>query len=74
MTDDGWQPMDTAPRDGTEILCCAKDPHLSCRWYRAVARWSDDDSMPGTVQGWFWPFAIRPSHWRPLPAPPDTGG
>lgn len=68
-----WRPISTAPKDGTEILACAHD-HGE-RWFRAVAQWAEaDPDFPGTVAGWFWPFAARPTHWMPPPPPPPETG
>ena len=57
-----WQPIETAPRDGTEILLFARGPYKDD--YRGVGQWS------GQRNDWFWNFAIRPTHWMPLPEPP----
>lgn len=66
-----WMPISTAPKDGTRILCFA--PDLGGINYYGVARWAErDPDFPNTVAGWFWPFAIRPTHWMPLPPPPRT--
>jgi hypothetical protein len=65
----GWQPIETAPKDGTQILAFAKgygsDFYGVCQWAEA------DPDFPRTVSGWFWSFAIRPTYWQPLPAPPS---
>lgn len=65
--EDGWQPIESAPKDGSEILAYAKDD----RNYYGVAEWATKKDFPAnSVAGWFWPFAIRPTHWRPIPASP----
>jgi len=67
-----WQPIETAPKDGTSILLFASDyPPLS---YMGVGQWAFADPDLGFVEGWFWPFAIRPTHWMPLPVPPALAG
>jgi Protein of unknown function (DUF551) len=58
-----WQPIETAPRDGTEILLFARGQHDDV--YRGVGQWSEHSNS------WFWSFAIRPTHWMPLPEPPE---
>jgi hypothetical protein len=57
-----WQPMETAPRDGTEILLFARGHHNED--YRDVGQWSEQSI------NWFSSFAIRPTHLMPLPEPP----
>lgn len=66
----GWQPMETAPKDGTRI-------HLGfahMRGFDVVAHW-DEGSWALTGNG---RHAERlagrpaPSGWRPLPAPPGS--
>lgn len=63
-----WQPISTAPKDGTEILVCA----CGNSWF--VVFW--DDKL-GNTHCWQTPDGVAyhndlPSHWMPLPAiPPD---
>lgn len=57
-----WQPIETAPRDGMEILLFARGQHNDV--YRGVGQWSEQS------KDWFWSFAIRPTHWMALPEPP----
>lgn len=67
----GWHPIETAPKDGTEILAYA---HKG-RDFFGVAQWAEKaDWNPRSVAGWFWPYAIRPTHWMPLPASPRALG
>ena len=79
MTD--WQPIETAPRDGTWILLTGGSIEYS--W--------DGDSQPAAVVGQYaialtterWQFAwydggyygeyVDPTHWMPLPEPPGEG-
>ena len=70
-----WQPIDTAPKDGTVILI----------WPAKSAFASSDDELISYVvrwsyleQGWIEASgeeyaAFYPSHWCPLPAPPKKG-
>ncbi len=56
-----WQPIGTAPRDGTNILIYEADEGTV-----RVARWRDDTIPTG------WTGSERsPSHWLPLPLPPN---
>jgi hypothetical protein len=65
-----WSPIETAPKDGTQILAYARG--FAGQKFYGVAEWALNG--PGKIQphqeGWFWAFAIRPTHWVPLPAPP----
>lgn len=63
-----WQPIDTAPRDGTEILICdAVTTYTPYRAYPALWEpeygWRDPD----------WDGGYDPTHWMPMPPPPKTG-
>jgi hypothetical protein len=56
-----WQPISTAPQDGTSILIYEADEGTV-----RVARWRDDTIPTG------WTGSERsPSHWLPLPLPPN---
>jgi hypothetical protein len=61
-----WQPIATAPKDGTPILLFA--PHKSV----VQGSWNRGDAfnMPhwSTPSNWF-----EPTHWMPLPDPPSAG-
>jgi hypothetical protein len=60
----GWQPIETAPTDGTRVMLCAG------RWhYLAGVQWEDDDGRPV----WFGGDVVvdDPTHWMPLPALPQ---
>lgn len=63
----GWQPISTAPRDGSAVLIFSPDartPQL------CIASWCEDgwydvwDDITGT------PIDADPTHWLPLPAQP----
>jgi hypothetical protein len=73
-----WQPMETAPKDGTPILCLVPAP--MCGW--AVLRWCYiwvgygrpeqyrvDVGWELAIDGDTHPtiMKIEPSGWRPLP-------
>jgi hypothetical protein len=69
-----WQPIETAPKDGTPILLGFPDSHSG------EGRWMGDSSRNhwGEV-GWF-EFSddvlcdrpSKPTHWQPLPPPPRS--
>lgn len=58
-----WQPIETAPMDGREVLVC----NLGCVrvGFRDIARGGVWSLWPGRE-------AARPTHWMPLPAAPKV--
>ena len=58
-----WQPIETAPKDGTSILLGWSGVDAQCgRWVRSGYRngfWADHGAI-----------FTNPTHWQPLPAPP----
>jgi hypothetical protein len=59
-----WQPIGTAPKDGTAILTFQSN--LMTGGKMRVAVWRDD-TVP---KGWS-ASEESPTHWMPLPIPPD---
>lgn len=59
-----WQPIETAPKDGTVVLLWCKPPKNRGTRTRiarfAYNRWSSHSSC----------HALQPTHWMPLPDPP----
>lgn len=71
-----WQPIDTAPKDGTLVLIAVRG---SCY----IASWSDEaqferfEERPGWQvfvcdDGWYSWAEDAPTHWMPLPDPPSS--
>lgn len=62
-----WQPIDTAPKDGTTILAVDGDVIAVVWWSVACdpAQWRD---FGGLGAGGIDPF--EPTHWMPLPEAP----
>lgn len=66
---DDWEPMDTAPKDGTVILVYRKIDADTIM--NLVAWWSEKDRA--------WQYGkfdrlrseLSPTHWMPLPEPPQ---
>lgn len=65
-----WQPIETAPKDGTDILLC----DVRAQNIIMVAGWHyDDGGFPWHTQdGQYNKDAF--THWMPLPAAPQSGG
>lgn len=69
-----WQPIATAPKDGTAILA------LSRSLGYVIVLWSEDDnerkkwsSSSNWRVKWDGDFlATAPTHWIPIPAPPEA--
>ena len=62
-----WQPIETAPKDGAEIIVWSKDqlaPYLAA-WDDANG-WMVPDTCP---HGWT-ELLIQPTHWTTMPEPP----
>lgn len=63
-----WQPIETAPKDGTKILlgCPASRGYSGvvekCYWHK----WDN-----GKGKWWDWVTPDKPTHWMPLPTPPE---
>ena len=72
-----WRPIETAPKDGTEILAYfgPRTGVKSVVWEESVSgneTWCVDDDKHGpySLRGYNDPY---PSVWKPLPAPPEAG-
>lgn len=72
---EGWQPIETAPKDGTEVVLWLGAPYsevANAWWFEPWANWQMgelpnalDDEMHGIG-------SAVPTHWQPLPAAPLT--
>lgn len=60
-----WQPIETAPKDGTPVLLDHPDWHM-----RVLRGGWDVDELAWRVGGFGCP-ATQPTKWHPLPAPPE---
>lgn len=80
-----WQPIETAPKDGVDILGWREDCGILIIRWTAPAYFCTDEEMIGldeesaTAEGWFCAGFVAgerlegveiPSFWRPLPEPP----
>lgn len=71
----GWQPIETAPKDGQMILVCLpRQMGLVVRaWYRDFKGfWLTDQETDGGISrpAWFYEGDL----WHPIPPIPDTTG
>jgi hypothetical protein len=72
-----WQPIETAPKDGTRILIWDDDEggYEIGFWSSNHESWLDNDICDGDP-GKYWPGDLlgntifEPTHWMPLPEPP----
>jgi hypothetical protein len=70
----GWQPIETAPKDGTRILAVGPERTV------VITLWGKVSHVP--IYGWLDQVAgdpedttyWHPTYWMPLPPPPATGG
>ena len=75
----GWRPIETAPQDGTPIL--AWNAEYGARETRSITY---TPGSPGFAEGltdrWWqwdepknnWSLKWQPTHWMPLPEPPNA--
>ena len=64
----GWQPIESAPKDGTRVLAFANDFIETMFWTVSVwvssgGAWVNDVNRSDT-------YEFNPTHWMPLPEPP----
>jgi hypothetical protein len=68
-----WQPIETAPKDGTAILIWpANASFYGDEATSYVVRWHDWKEAWIEASGEEY-AAFYPTHWMPLPAPPKKG-
>ncbi|MDQ0506001.1 hypothetical protein QOZ94_002805 [Xanthobacter agilis] len=71
----GWQPIATAPKDGTTVLLWAVSRVVPGRWSeetyakRPRPLWVTLSGAHGLL-GISWDRDNQPTHWMPLPSPP----
>lgn len=62
-----WQPIETAPKDGTEFAAYDKATGTKHVTWWDIYDWYDPDQHYYSEAP-----AFNPTHWMPLPAPPLT--
>ena len=66
MTD--WQPIETAPKDGTTIFgTSAKMGHRGMVHFNSDGEWEFVDGLTNLPAG----VGFLPTHWMPLPESPS---
>lgn len=66
-----WRPIETAPKDGTPIICFTPDENFSEKTGFDLIWWEPSEGA------WFYGaadfFSASPTHWIPLPRSPQSG-
>lgn len=63
-----WQPIETAPKDGTEFLAFYPPGDYEDEDGTFDISWWDNTST--RERGFLMIGGVEPSHWMPLPPPP----
>lgn len=66
-----WMLIDSAPRDGTQILTFKKGRKMIC-----ISAYQDGTKYMRKNPGWSgwstsYTKSTEPTHWMPIPEPPD---
>lgn len=65
-----WQPIETAPKDGSELLLAYILMHDDLPHQLVVGRWDDEFVEFREPLRYEQPLETQPTHWMPLPEPP----
>lgn len=73
----GWRPIDQAPKDGMDILLLIENSDIPVVGHYLHERWHGnaehyDVSCGMWCQGGSIKAIVKPTHWRPLPEPPQS--
>ena len=71
MSEREWQPIETAPEDGTPVLLFCPRPGVEP--FQITGYWdlgSDEFGVKSAWRATTHDPIYPPSHWRPLPPPP----
>lgn len=66
MNPDQWQPIETAPRDTTDILVWDPEDARQLISFWACGQWAGPNDHTG------YSYPLEPTHWQPLPGPPQS--
>ncbi len=68
-----WQPIETAPKDGAVIVWGRYwSDEQGWMLEPKIARWDASAFGGSWVVDHRYPFSVRPTHWMPLPPPPEV--
>lgn len=71
-----WQPIETAPKDGTPVLCALYYNNDRSYWGQLVICWDDHNHIWTDGVGWEQNLIDEPTEtplfWMPLPDPPTS--
>ena len=70
---DEWQPIETAPKDGTSVLGFDGIGIAIMEWWEPEPEEDGESRYPSWVSysNTGQEFLSAPTHWMPLPAPPS---
>ena len=72
----GWQPISTAPKDGTKVVLLIEHDQAVVASWQAIedfAMWvtAGEDDCPNSWEGFgCYADSDQPTHWQPLPPAP----
>ena len=64
-----WQPIETAPKDGTDIYATRIDGIV---FRPSIIYWEKFEGRGWLCSQTHRPVSSQPTHWMPLPQPPTT--
>ena len=76
-----WKPIETAPKDGTDIIACTYGTYDNGNVYYnfAVVHWGDTIGSDGDEYAWIvthdymeWSGGPPLTHWMPIQPPPTA--
>lgn len=65
-----WKPIETAPKDGTEVILLIEDVIIKGQYISGAFPYWRVDVLPSHGCGCCSEDDPSPSHWMPLPPPP----
>lgn len=66
----GWRPIETAPKDGSNVLLVNRKGNIAAGSWLAGGWWLRGGNGPDA----FFNRHHGPTHWQPLPSPPAPEG